>query len=149
MPAGFSAAGDPSVYPTIAQWLGGNQTPANQMASETARLKRLGFVAGATLNLNSAKGPGLSLLEQFRTPAGARDELLAQANTFARSTGFERFAVPGIPTSVGFGFSGNGVNVSFANGDYYYLVGEAVRLSAANEAAVVASAKKLYQRVRG
>ena len=55
-----------------------------------------------------------------------------------------------IPHSAGFGGAGSnsGVNVAFAKGDYYYLVGEQPS-APANRAAVIASAQKLYQRVPG
>lgn len=149
MPAGFTANGQPSVSTGVPQWLAQSQTPAKQVAPETARLKRLGFVAGATLALNSAKGPGLSLVEQFRSPAGARSELKSQTLTFEVAPGFQKFPAPGIPGALGFGFGNGGVNVAFADGDYYYVVGEAVPSTAANQAVVIASAAKLYHRVHG
>ena len=151
MPPGFSAQGRPTVYSTIVTWAQGTDTPSYQLKSETARLKRLGFVAAATLDLNSSQGDGISLVEQFRSPAGPRSEL---ANTLATVNGGPagqvRFAAPGIPHSAGFGAPGsnNGVNVAFADGDYYYLVGEQPN-ARANRAGVIASAQKLYHRVRG
>ncbi len=150
MPAGFTAQGDPSVAPTIAQLLQQIQTPSYQLASETARYKRLGYVTSASQNLNSAKGPGISVVEQFRSPAGARSEFAYNLANFTRGTGQLKFSVPGIPHSGGFGGSGpnNGVNVAFADGDYYYLVGEQPS-APANRAAVIASAQKLYHRVHG
>jgi hypothetical protein len=148
MPAGFTAQGDPSVSPTIAQFLQQIQTSPDQLRSETARLKRIGFVTAASQNLNSAQGPGVSVVEQFRSPVGARSELAHNLATFTAGAGQVKFSVPGIPHSAGFGGSGanNGVNVAFADGDYYYLVGEEPS-SRANRAAVIASAQKLYHRV--
>ena len=151
MPAGFSAQGQPSVSSTIAQWVQQVVSPSNSPQSETARLKRIGFVAAASLNLNSSQGDGISLVEQFRSPAGPRSEL---ANTLATVDGGPpgqvRFSVPAIPHSAGFGAPGsdNGVNVAFADGDYYYVVGEQPN-APANRAGVVASAETLYHRVRG
>ncbi len=151
MPPGFSAQGRPTVYSTIATWVQGTQTPSYQLQSETARLKRLGFVAAATLNLGSSQGDGLSMVEQFRSPAGPRSEL---ANTLATvnggPSGQVRFPAPRIPHSAGFGAPGsnNGVNVAFANGDYFYVVGEQPN-ARANRAGVIASAQELYRRVHG
>lgn len=148
VPAGFTAQGSPSVTPTIAQFLQQIQTPSYQLRSETARLKRLGFVTAASQNLNSAQGPGISVVEQFRSPAGARAEFAQNLATFTRGGAQLKFPVPGIPHSGGFGGSGpnGGVNVAFADGDYYYLVGEEPN-ARANRAAVIASAQKLYHRV--
>lgn len=150
MPPGFAAQGQPSVSLTIAQWVQQVGSPSNSPQSETARLKRIGFVAAASLNLNSSQGAGISLVERFRSPAGPRSEL---ANTLATVNGGPagqvRFSVPGIPKSAGFGAAGSnsGVNVAFADGDYYYVVGEQPN-APANRAGVIASAQKLYHRVR-
>jgi hypothetical protein len=136
---------------SIAQWVQQVGSPSTSPQSETARLKRIGFVAAASLNLSSSQGDGISLVEQFRSPAGPRFEL---ANTLATVNGGPagqvRFSVPGIPRSAGFGAPGSnsGVNVAFAGGDYYYVVGEQPS-ARANRAGVIASAQKLYHRVRG
>jgi hypothetical protein len=62
-----------------------NQTPTGQMASETARLHRLGFVAAAREDLRSSGEAGLSIAERFRSPAGARAELTNQLRNVQRS----------------------------------------------------------------
>lgn len=149
MPAGFTAQGDPSVSPTVAEFLQQVQTPSDQLQSETARLKRIGFVTSASQNLNSAQGDGVSEVEQFRSPAGAQSELAHNLATFTAGAGEVKFSVPGIPHATGFGGSGanSGVNVAFADGDYYYLVGEQPS-APANRAAVIRSAQKLYRRVQ-
>ena len=61
------------------------------------------------------------------------------------------FPVTGIPGAVGLEPTGSpAVNVAFASGDYYYLVGAFVpKENASSRAAVVAAAKHLYQRVQG
>lgn len=151
MPPGFSAQGRPSVSSSIAQWVQQVASPSNSPQSETVRLKQIGFVAAATLNLISSQGAGISLVEQFRSPAGPRSELaniLATVN--GGPAGQVRFSVPGVPHSAGFGGSGsnNGVNVAFADGDYYYVVGEQPN-APANRAGAIASAQRLYHRVRG
>jgi hypothetical protein len=153
MPARFSAAGKPTVATGIQQWVSGFQQlpPGETLSSETARLKRIGFVAAATLNLNGAGGGGVSLVEQFRSAVGPRSELAGAVASDNGGSGVVTFHVPGIPHVVGFGGVGadQGVNVAFADGNYYYyLVGEQAS-TPANRAAVIASAQKLYHRVNG
>lgn len=149
MPQGFSTNGRPNVVMSIPAWLQASQTPAARKRSETARLTRLGFVAAATQNLTSGKGPGLSLVEQFRAPAGARSEFAGQVAAFKFSPGVKQFPVSGIPASFGFGVSNGGTNVVFADGDYYYVVGAAIPPTASNRSAVIGAAQKLYRRVHG
>ena len=155
MPTGVSAAGNPTVATSIQQWLSGEQlAPGQTMSSETARLKRIGFLAAARLNLNSAAGAGISIVEQLRSSAGARAELANTLSMFKASNnggvGVVTFRVAGIPGAIGFGGPktqpGSGVNVAFTDGDYFYLVGEEAN-APANRAAVIAAAQKLYHRV--
>jgi hypothetical protein len=151
IPAGFSPAGQPSVSTTIQQLLAQYETPSPQVASETARYKRLGFVAAASQQLNGAGGGGVSVVEQFSSPAGARSELANSLATFDGGPGSRvNFAVPGVPHSGGWAGEGSdsGINVAFVAGDYYYLVGEEAN-AAANRAGVIAAAQKLYHRVNG
>src|SRR5204863_709598 len=80
----------PSVANTVSAWLAATQTPSQQVASETRRLTRLGFVAGAHGDLTGAGKDGASVVEQFKTPGGARSELanvvkMFKANAAARS----------------------------------------------------------------
>lgn len=150
MPTGFTAQGEPTVSPNVAAFLQQVQTSPDQLKSETARLKRIGFVTAASQNLNSAQGAGIAVVEQYRSPSGARSELAHNIATFAAGPGQLRFAVPGIPHAAGFGGTdpNGGVNVAFSDGDYYYLVGEQPN-ARANRDAVIASAQKLYHRVHG
>jgi hypothetical protein len=77
-------------------------------------------------------------------------ELANQVSSFKSSTGsVGTFLVPGIPNAVGFGTPGLGVgvNLAFADGSYFYLVGEAVPDTPANKQAVIGAAQKLYHRV--
>ncbi|MBV8429589.1 MAG: hypothetical protein JO244_00375 [Solirubrobacterales bacterium] len=151
IPTGFTPVGQPSVSPGIQRFLTSVQTPSDQMATETARYKRLGFVTAASQQLNGAGGGGVSLVEQFSSPAGARAELAHDLATFdGGPAGRVNFSLPGVPHSGGFGGQGadQGVNVAFAAGDYYYLVGEQAN-TAANRAGVIAAAQKLYHRVHG
>jgi hypothetical protein len=149
LPPGFTKNGPPSVATGIPAWLNRTQTPSGRRRAETARLTRLGFVAAASQNLASAKGPGLSLVEQFRAPKGARSEFVSQVTTFKFSPGVKQFPVSGIPNAFGFSVASGGENVVFPDGSYYYVVGAAWPSTAANRAAVIASAQKLYQRVHG
>lgn len=150
-PPGFSGAGPPTVASSIQQLLTQDETPQPQMASETARYKRLGFVTSASQQLNGAGGGGVVNVEQFRSPAGARSEV---ANSLAMFDGGPanrmNFSVPGVPHSGGWAGNGSdaGINVVFAAGDYYYLIGEQAN-GPANRAGVIAAAQKLYYRVRG
>jgi hypothetical protein len=148
---GFTGS-QPSVDHTVSAWLARTQNPYIPVASETKRLIRLGFIAGATENLTGPnRRDGLSLVEQFKTPGGARSELADELAVFkATVPGYEPFAVPGIPGAFGYAAQGPGLNVAFASGDYYYLVGEFVSaVSASSEATIAAAAKRLYRGVHG
>jgi hypothetical protein len=139
------------VASSIKQLLIQDETPSPQVASETARYKKLGFVTSASQQLNGAGGGGVVNVEQFRSPAGARSEGANALATFDGGPGSRvNFSVPGVPHSGGWAGNGAGagLNVVFAAGDYYYLIGEQANGSA-NRAGVIASAQKLYHRVRG
>ncbi|MGH2914357.1 MAG: hypothetical protein ACRDMX_05165 [Solirubrobacteraceae bacterium] len=128
-----------------------------QEAAEVALLKREGFAAAVSENLTArASGGGvaaLSIVEQFRSPRGARSELVAnirQDRTASPGAQFEPFPVAGIPAARGFGYSGTqAANVAFTKGSYYYLVGAAgpPSGSASARALVTAAAQRLYHRV--
>lgn len=151
MPNGFAASGPPEVATSIHQLLTQDETPSTQMTSETARYKRLGFVTAASQQLNGPGGGGVANVEQFRSPAGARSELANGVATFdGGPSGRVNFSVPGVPHSAGWAGpgSGQGINVAWAAGDYYYLVGEQAN-AAANRAGVIAAAHKLYHRLNG
>jgi hypothetical protein len=149
--SGFKGS-PPSVYHTASAWLG-EQTGTSQVtAAETKPLTDLGFVAAARENLNGPDGhAGLSLVEQFKTPGGARSELAAQHRVLeSTAPGYTAFSVPGIPGAFAYAATGPGINLAFASGDYYYLVGEFV--SAANarsEAGLIAAANSLRRRAQG
>jgi hypothetical protein len=151
IPSGFSPAGPPSVTPTIQEFVASIQTPSPQVASVTARYKRLGFVTAASQQLNGPGGGGVSLVEQFHSAAAARSELANDLATFdGGPAGRVNFRLPGVPNSGGFGGqgSGGGVNVAWAAGDYYYLIGEQAN-APSNRAGVIAAAQKLYHRLNG
>jgi hypothetical protein len=128
--------------------------PPERRASEAARLKALGFIAGISEQLGPARGSGatgeaISLVEQFRSARGANGEVAAQLKQ-ARARGETAFAVPGIPGAGGFGSSTASpadANVAFPVGAYYYLVG--FGSSAPTRSQLITAAQRLYRRVRG
>ena len=148
---GFTAT-HPSVENSARGWLASRGTPSSQIASETKRLTRQGFVAGASQNLTGPSGDGVSIAEQFKTPSGAQSELANELKMFkAQAAGPKTFPVAGIPGALGLAATGaSGVNVAFTSGDYYYLLGAFVpAVNASSEATMVTAAKRLYRRVQG
>jgi hypothetical protein len=117
-------------------------------------LDRDGFRIGARENLTSSGTPGLSAVEQFRSPAAARDAFRLYASQFktpAPSAGaYAPFHVSGIPGAIGFSIGGTsgGINIAFTDGAYYYLVGR-VGGSKGDIADLTAAAQHLYHRVHG
>ncbi|MEA2243089.1 MAG: hypothetical protein QOD24_2645, partial [Solirubrobacteraceae bacterium] len=90
---GFKGS-QPSVDNTVSGWLADRQTPSGEIASETKRLTRLGFVAGASESLTGPSGEGVSMAEQFKTPSGARSELASEVKVFrAQAAGYKAFPV--------------------------------------------------------
>jgi hypothetical protein len=153
LPPKFTGA-NPSVSKSISAWLTANQTPTQDVAPETKRLTRLGFLAGAHEDLTGpSAGGGVSIAEQFKTPSGARSELANEVKLIKANEGqyFKGFPVAGIPGAAGLAETGKppGVNVAFAAGNHYYLVGAQLPATASSEAIVIAAAKRLYQRVGG
>ena len=126
--------------------------PAGQIAAEKRMLSRDGFRLGARENLTSSGTPGLSAVEEFRSPAAARDASRLYASRFkapAPSAGaYAPFKVSGIPGAVGFslGGTGGGINIAFTKGAYYYLVGQ-IGGSKSAIANLTAAAQHLYHRV--
>jgi hypothetical protein len=128
--------------------------PPEQRASEAARLKALGFIAGISERLMPetpirVNEEAISLVEQFRSAHGANGEVAAQLKQ-ALARGETAFAVPGIPGARGFGFSTGSppdANVAFPVGAYYYLVG--FSSSARTRSQLITAAQTLYRRVRG
>src|SRR4029077_15170091 len=118
--------------------------PPELRASESARLKALGFSAGLIERLAPPKGGGaneeaISGVEQFRSAHGANGEVTSQ-NQLALRRGENAFAVPGIPGARGFGSSTGtppDANVAFSVGAYYYIVGFSSR--AATRAELIAA----------
>lgn len=141
---------------SAADWAAVEVRPA-QAAKETARLKRLGFIAGLSEQLSATNGDeaqtGLSLVERFPSARAAASEVAAQLRRSKASGNFKAFGVPGIPGARGFdlaGRNGAGQNVVFADGPYYYLVGTGWSTQTPQPPAradVVNGAQRLYRRV--
>jgi hypothetical protein len=127
--------------------------PPGQRASEAARLKALGFIAGIVEQLAPAQGGGatgeaISLVEQFRSAHGANGDIAAQLKQ-ALTRGESTFAVAGITGARGFGHSTD-ENVAFSVGAYYYLVGfGSGGASAPTRSQLITAAQSLFGRVRG
>lgn len=124
-----------------------------QRAAASARLRRLGFVAGVREDLGGPHGlAGLSTVEQFRSSAGARGELASVARGLV-GPGVARFSVPGVPGATGFAASGSAFNTAFADGSYCYLIGaQAFRArtpGGPTRAALILASQRLYRRVHG
>lgn len=124
------------------------------LQTELARLRRIGFVAGATEQL-SAPGNrnkyGLTLVEQFSSAKGPPAEI---AHTTSMNGSMTIFAVPGVPDAHGFDQAGSagGRNIAFGHGDYMYLIGSGWQSGAANavpRAKMIVVAQQLYKRVAG
>jgi hypothetical protein len=151
---GFQSVGV-SVYTTTSSWISADQgVPAAQVAAERSMLVRDGFRVGAREDLASGGTPGLSIVEQFRSPAAARDAFGLYASQFKRPApgrgSYAPFKVPGIPGAVGFtlgGPGGGGINIAFIDGANYYLVGRVGGSPAI--ANLTAAAQHLYHRVHG
>jgi hypothetical protein len=130
--------------------------PPEQRASEAARLKALGFIAGISEHLAPAQGGGanreaISLVEQFRSAHDASGNVAAQLKQ-ALARGESAFVVPGIPGARGFGSSTSSTdaNVAFPVGAYYYLIGfSSPSASAPTHSQLITAAQRLYRRVRG
>jgi len=156
--AGFTSGGV-AVYTTLQAWLSSpnDQQSAAQTAAEKAMLTREGFRAGAIENLTGGQPDnGLSIVQQFRSFAAARAALayyvsdLKKPQVQASDGTFAAFKVTGIPGAAGYSLGGatGGINIGFAQGDYYYLVGREGG-SPRDVAGLKAAARHLYQRMRG
>jgi hypothetical protein len=150
---GFTASPGP-VYTTARSWLDAEQD--NTLNADEARLTRLGFIRGVRENLSDGGTAGLSAVEQFPSAKAATAELAAELVGFRSGSGgpYKAFAVPGIPGADGFSLiSGGqgGINIAFAKGPYYYLVGQEVGPGPSSVpsdmANLIAAAQHLYHRV--
>jgi hypothetical protein len=148
--AGFVPRGYRPPSTSAQSWVA--EFPPEQRASEAARLKAAGFVAGIGEQLAPAQGganrEAISVVEQFRSAHGANGEVAAELKQ-ALAHGQVAFAVTGIPGARGFG-SGTDANVAFSVGPYYYLVGfSSGGAGTPTRSQLITAAESLYRRVRG
>lgn len=137
-----------------AGWAAGDNLPASAAKTETARLRRIGFVAGISEQMQTQTNRdrfGLTLVEQFSSTKGPPAELARSTTT---NGPFTTFPVPGVPGGHGFEQDGatGGRNIAFVHGNYYYLIGSGWQGGAANgvpRAKMIAVAGQLYRRVAG
>jgi hypothetical protein len=129
---GFNVAA-PTTATNPQAWVAVDQFPAGQRSATVSRLRRLGFTGGTREDLtwaaSNAAGSvtqpaaGLSVVEQFRTPAAARSELTAELPTLGPGTAI---TVRGVSGARGYSSTGGGknfVDVLFASGPDLFLVG--------------------------
>jgi hypothetical protein len=148
---GFAPVGPRALGINAGSWVVENRFPTAQRAAASARLRRVGFVAGVREDLVGPHGlAGLSTVEEFRSSAGARGELANVVRGLVRS-GVARFAVPGVPGAAGFAAPGTAFDIAFADGSYCYLIGaQAFRAGTPGgptRAALVVASQRLYRRV--
>jgi hypothetical protein len=151
---GFTASQAPTVEHDPRRYLvGGNDTGA-QLTADLARLKQLGFKAAVSENLSAPGQDGLSVVEQLGSARAARSEVTSGVRG-AKGLGgtFGTFPVSGIPGAIGYSLSsaqGDGINITWAVGPYYYLVGETLSsLQKSSENTLNIAALHLYRRTRG
>jgi hypothetical protein len=134
--------------------------PPVDPTKEAARLRRAGFVGGLAEYLPRTAGSGeaLSVVVRFGSPAAASHEAVVfDAKIRAAHSGsgdtFATFAGPAIPGARAYAVSSNGnagLDVTFADGPYYFLVGAGGPAGApdgATRAQLLAAAATLYRRV--
>jgi hypothetical protein len=126
----------------------------------TARLRRLGFVAGINEQLHGLfpmQAQAVSVVEEFHSAAAARAELAYEYKTsaVARGQALERYHVGGIPGALGFNAHygrTTGMNVMFTSGAFFYLIGAAVSRpghGAPTRASLIAAAQTMYLMANG
>jgi hypothetical protein len=146
---GFWSVTCPVAVTSAAQWA--------EHASSAGELERSGFMNGLRepLHATGSTAQAWSAVAQFRTPAGARSESLAELGR-ARQLGgtFAGFAVPEIPGSHGY-WVPNGrtsqIAVGFTEGRFQYLLeisGVGASDAAALRARLTAAAVALYHRAQ-
>lgn len=147
--AGMTINGPDRVTTSASAWV----STTDSSHSDVARLRKLGFVAGVDESLIGKQNlGGISIVEQFPSAKSAKAELAYET---AVNGPWTYFPVQGIPSARGFehiGNSGNGRNVAFTDGVYYYLVGagwSGGATSAVSRSATIAAALVLYNRVHG
>jgi hypothetical protein len=127
--------------------------PTSGQKAEVARLRKLGFIAGVDENLvtagNQNRG-GLSAVEQFSSAKSAKAELAYESTANGPWTYFSVHGIPGARGFEALSTQGNGRNVAFTSGVYYYVVGagwSGGSTNAVSRSTLAAVALVLYHRV--
>jgi hypothetical protein len=127
--SGMIVTPQPTVLRSASAWAT-NVEQSSSPARETARLQALGYVGGVDEQLHGRypmTAAGVSVVEQFRSAAGAQAELAYRYKRLRNSHGVRVGTFPvAIPGAQGVSVTGGGTvgrNVMFAEGPYYYLVG--------------------------
>jgi hypothetical protein len=155
---GMVATHATAVAQTASEWattVDSSRSPSQ----ETARLRALGFAGGAAEQLHGLypmAAEAISIAEQYRSATGARAELAYQYSRLEHSPGAKvaTFSA-GIPGARGVSVTAagsTGLNVMFAVGRYYYLVGTGSPSSARNvpgRPQLTSAAGVLYLTVNG
>ena len=145
---------DASVYSTPAAFVSSEGLSSGQAVAELHMLSRNGLRVAVKEDLDKRGLAGLSLVEQFASPAAARSAMafyLARFRAPGQATQYEAFRVAGPPGAVGFVLGdpgGTGINLAFTGGDSYYLVAQ-VGSGAAAQESLVRAARSLYSRAAG
>ena len=152
--AGMVTAPSSRAITDLTAWVSGENLTGSALTAEVNRLRRLGFVGALPENLTTpgnADRFGLSLAEEFKSTQGPKAEV---AYSTVRNGPLVKFAVPAIPGAVGFeqtgGPGGGGRNVAFADGKYFYVVGDGWNTSikdAVPRDQLIAGALLLYRKV--
>jgi hypothetical protein len=128
---GFITTQRPTIVRSARTWaahIDQSATPAR----ETALLERLGFIAGAREQLHGLfplAAQAVSVIERYRTAAGARAELASQRAMAEAGWADERvtplrdIAIPGAIGWIVRGPRTAAINIMFSVGSEYYLVG--------------------------
>ena len=128
---GFVTTQRPTIVRSARTWAA-HVDQSTTPARETALLERLGFVAGAREQLHGLfplAAQAVSVIERYRTIAGARAELASQramAETGwadERVTPLHDIAIPGAIGWIARGPRTAAINIMFSAGREYYLVG--------------------------
>jgi hypothetical protein len=153
---GFTPEGRRQLGVNADSWIGQQEATPPQRAREVTRLRALGFVAAVRerlLPVNGGRAEGLSIVEKFRSPAAAREELTHQVQSVKAAGPTTVFTVPAVPGAEGFGGASranSGDNVAFTKGAYYYIVGAGWRTGEPHpptREVLIGAAQRLYKRV--
>jgi hypothetical protein len=153
--AGMKPSGPVGVSTGASGWVSTTDIglPTSGQKADVARLRKLGFIAGVDENLVTAgnqNGGGLSAVEQFSSAKSAKAELAYESTANGPWTYFSVHGIPGARGFEALSTQGNGRNVAFTSGVYYYIVGagwSGGSSNAVSRSTLAAVALVLYHRV--